>query len=86
MDQTDPLVVLQFVQGKPLFAEMKYGEKKKTVKMAFEFTQSKLSFYRDVKVGWARVYVKVGCARMYVKVSWKESMSRSAGVHQGRLG
>ncbi|XP_053398517.1 arf-GAP with Rho-GAP domain, ANK repeat and PH domain-containing protein 1-like isoform X3 [Mercenaria mercenaria] len=35
--------------SKPLFAEMKYCEKKRFVKMAFEFTQARLSCYKDTK-------------------------------------
>lgn len=35
--------------NKPLFAELKYCDKKKFSKMAFEFTQARLSCYKDMK-------------------------------------
>ena len=42
--------LFQYEPCKPLFAEMKYCDKKKAVKMTFEFTQAKLSYYKDSKV------------------------------------
>ena len=44
------MLLLQYDPSKPLFGEMKYADKKKFGKMAFEFTQSRLSLYKDSKV------------------------------------
>ena len=43
-------VLLQYDPSKPLFGEMKFADKKKFEKRAFEFTQSRLSLYKDSKV------------------------------------
>ena len=43
-------VFLQYDPSKPLFGEMKFADKKKFEKRAFEFTQSRLSLYKDSKV------------------------------------
>ena len=52
--------MFQYDPSKPLFGDFKYAEKKKFAKgIAIEFTQSRLSIYKDSKV--SSVYIPKTC-------------------------